>query len=74
MLIMSIKITSFINVTILDLIVVPYEMQLNVIQYVLVKSNFFYKRFEEILNQKFFIFNTSCKIDKIIADCVTCVL
>lgn len=58
----------------LDLIVVPDEMQLNVINHIHNKGPFGHKHSEELLNKEFFIPSMSSKIDKIIANCVTCLL
>lgn len=57
-----------------DLLVVPTDMQLDVIKRIHEKGHFGRKRCQELLNEQFFIPNMSDKIDKIISNCITCIL
>lgn len=57
-----------------DIIVLPDKIQLNGIKHVDEKKHFGCKPCHELLNEAFLVPNMSCKIDKIIAKCVTRVL
>ena len=57
-----------------DLLVVPEEMQMNLIRAAHEKGHFAVKRTEENLNNEFYIPNVKQKIEKCIANCVTCIL
>lgn len=67
MTVISLNITSFINVTFgRNLIVIPDKNQLNVIKHVHDKGHFYRKGWEEILNEEIVIINMSSKIDNVI--------
>lgn len=57
-----------------DLICIPDETQIYIIEHVHGKGHFGHKRSEKILNVKFHNCNMCNKIDNIIENCVTCLL
>ena len=58
----------------LDFLVVPDDMKLNVIKHILERNHFARKHCEAAIKEQFFIPNLSAKIDKVLTNCVTCIL
>ena len=58
----------------LDLLVVPDNMQFNVTKHIHKHGHFAHKHWKVAIKEQFFISNLSAKIDKVLSNCVTCIL
>ena len=57
-----------------DLLVVPDDRQFNVIKNIHECCHFVHKHCEAAIKEQFFIPNLTAKIDKILYNCITCIL
>ena len=57
-----------------DLLLIPDDMQLNVIRHIHKHNHFACKHCEAAIKEQFFISNLSAKTDKLLTICVTCIL